>query len=151
MTLCQTWWWAAFWANKKVPLISVSVPLSLTSILWSCCSISHLDRWYMAKGPVYSCAWWPTKLFTNIFDTSSIRLSWQPFLLQILSLHSILFDSEQHKRALKPRLTNPFCQIKELPGGTSSTLLHGWMRWKEANLVDDHSEAARLLCCVPSP
>lgn len=135
-------------SKQRGPQTWGTVPLSPPLSSDPAAVFHHLDGWYMAKGPVYSCAWQPTKLFTNIFYAGSVRLSWQPFLLQIHSLHSIPSDSEQHNRALKSRLTKPF-QHKGTSWGLF-TQLHSWMRWKEANLAGGHAEVARLLCYVPS-
>ena len=122
-----------FEQTEKVPLTLGSMPLSPPPLSSDLAAVfSHPDGWDMATGPDYSCAW-PTKLFANIVDAGSLRLSWQPFLLQIHSLHSIPFDSDSIKGHWSRESQTPSAHDKGTSWSTWSPLLH--RRWDKRKWI----------------
>lgn len=110
---------------------------------------SHLDGWYMAKGPDYSCAWWPTKLFTNVFDAGSISCHGSHFCYRFTLCTASPLTVSSIKGHWNQDSKTPSAQDKGTSWGHfkhSITQLNEIK--KKANPVDGHSEAARLLCCV---
>ena len=134
-------------------------------------SLQHQEVWHCLPPPSSDSAavffhlvvgtWqkaWSIHVLDGLLNCSLILLmlalwglSWQPFLLQIHSLHSIPFDSEKHKKALKLRLTNPSAKVKWTSWGHfkhSTAQLNG-MKGSKSRWWSLRSSRIALLCAFP--